>query len=211
MQTNKFRPVEVTIDLHTSTADNPFDSKFRSSNWHLVTFSWAHNRGLISDVENTEEYIVDAANGYQAATAGLRSKLKAGTAHWVELNGDNYRLADGAESADGMLLWLHPLKDMGAKTYEARRKDAEAALNEYSDWANGAVYGYSVTCEEAEFEDSCGGFIGDDHFCGSVRLVVGELFDAWGLEFDDCEITYTGDTEWLAEYLDLYKLHPLPL
>jgi len=50
-------------------------------------------------------------------------------------------------------------------SYADRRKYAEQDLREYTSWANGETYGYTVTTLDGEFIDSCSGFIGDTEYC----------------------------------------------
>lgn len=102
----------------------------------------------------------------------VRNKLRAGTAFELDLyrHGNTYWHIAGTppycrwdnSTKAGLLLWNHKVKDLGAKTVEDRRKDAVNCLNLYNDWANGNVYGYHLTDEDGELDDSCGGFIGSD-------------------------------------------------
>lgn len=120
---------------------------------------------------------------------GLRNKLKAGTAFVLgyfehgrciwHISGDipmgtqgDYRW-DGCNVA-GLLLWEHDPKEMGAKTKEARQKDAEAFLEEYNAWCNGDIYGYVVEGRDGEVLDSCWGFIGDMDYCRDQAKEVAE-------------------------------------
>ena len=50
-------------------------------------------------------------------------------------------------------------------SYDERRKYAEQDLATYTAWANGEVYGFTITTPDGEFIDSVGGYIGDIDYC----------------------------------------------
>lgn len=63
-------------------------------------------------------------------------------------------------------------------------EQVDAYLETYTDWCNGACYGYTLTrlgeCDlgethEVETLDSCGGFIGTEWLVETVREVLGDL------------------------------------
>ena len=99
-------------------------------------------------------------------------------------------------------MWEHPPKDMGAKTYEDRAKDARVFLETYNCWCNGDGYGYSVEelvklpCghEERREIDSCFGFYGNDvaYFASQVRDAVA----------GDPDVRFEGGAKWLADSYD---------
>lgn len=120
---------------------------------------------------------------------GLRNKLRAGTAFVLgyfehgrgmwHISGDipmgtqgDYRW-DGCNVA-GLLVFEHDPNEMGAKTKEERKKDAEAFLEEYNAWCNGDIYGYVVEDRDGEELDSCWGFIGDMDYCRNQAKEMAE-------------------------------------
>lgn len=120
---------------------------------------------------------------------GLRKKLEAGTAFWLDvyehsgiaysLHGEGMQDRWDTAPKGGLLIWENPIKELGAKTYEDRAKDAKAFLDTYNAWANGQGLWYSVekpgkTCPhcgmaaEPEDVDSCGGFYEADYMSACI-------------------------------------------
>ena len=135
----------------------------------------------------------------------LRDKLKNGLAHFlsyfehgdclwfrkdgttpggVEFQWDGVRLA-------GLLVWEHRATAMGAKTFEERAKDADGFLKEYTDWANGHGYRYSIETPSGKVLDSCGGFLGDPD----------DMLDNIAAEIFNRSFTVTGDASNLEDTL----------
>jgi hypothetical protein len=149
----------------------------------------------------------------------LRKKFKSGLAHWLSYyehgncwwgRSDGYTPAgveftwDGRRKA-GLLVWEHDPSEIGAKTYKARARDADAFLEAYSCWANGDGFWYSIETRDGDIIDSCGGFYGNnvdemlrDHMApnlldrefevegdgadleGKLRIMVEELWNKLG-------------------------------
>lgn len=62
--------------------------------------------------------------------------------------------------ADVFICWTPKFEEITGRTYKSiTDKDFESAFKLFSDWAWGDVYGFTIE----DFEDSCGGFYGDDH------------------------------------------------
>lgn len=103
----------------------------------------------------------------------------------------------------GLFVWEHAEEDMGAKTVEDRRKDAQLALDTYNAWCNGDTYYFEVeeeltsACGHKERRDiddgSCGGFVGPDleYMAEAVRDIV-----------QGDEARFEGNAAWLAEKYD---------
>jgi len=98
----------------------------------------------------------------------------------------------------GFLVWEQDEDNIGAYTYENRRKDATAFIERYTNWCNGQIYGYTleayskcVTCdqdEEAEVDfdlPSCGGYYADD-FAGMLT----DIKDNIGGDWQDYEVVF---------------------
>jgi hypothetical protein len=160
---------------------------------------------------------IDETEDGPRPTIALRSKLRAGLAWHLSYRGrEELRISDNGRSIDdaaALLVWEHAPGDMGAKTVEDRRKDAENGLQEYNDWANGWVYWYEIETEDGtEVSESCVGFIGDDWFLTEVRDAIlvhvstlnqSVLPGMPPVTVDDLELTFTGDVAWLGDYLKL--------
>lgn len=205
------RPVEVTITL-----DNDPDTSSPSENdlsWKIVTFG----NKLITD-GNPEEYCsgLDESGEPIPATLAIRNKLKAGSAFWLsyfehgnsvysimgtgpQCRWDNVRVA-------GIVLFEHNPNEIGPKVktsaerYAIRQADCASFLAEYTQWANGECYWYRVECEEADFEDSCGGFIGSDYCLEEVASSLVWFSKEWGLTFEDLDVTWKGEAAWMSDY-----------
>jgi len=98
----------------------------------------------------------------------LAIMLADGLAHWCHTVGDTWRTGQPRHRhADGIVVWVAPHAD--CPTYDNRRPSADAFLRSYSQWANGEVYGYTLTdYRTGDDVDSCWGFIGDDEITTGV-------------------------------------------
>lgn len=61
------------------------------------------------------------------------------------------------------------VKRITAKVREKALNTMRAEVAEYSKWANGEVYGYTITDPEGDEVDSCWGIIGLDEACALAR------------------------------------------
>ncbi len=131
--------------------------------WTLHSFNddSIHNDGV-------EEYMRENDKGYRAANIGLQRKLAVGLAFWLRYEehgiGQYSILSKNPQhTPDGVLVWENKPDDIGAKTYEDRKKDAQYFVDTYNDWMNGSVFGVQVQTvgddEEAEIVWGC---IGSD-------------------------------------------------
>lgn len=112
---------------------------------------WTFNPKLVSFKHPSELHEVD----------GLTKKLKEGLAFQLGCyeHGQTswFIQGEGGPGADcqwdgthfaGIAIWEEPEDHIGAKTYEARKKDCAAFLENYTDWDNGHGYGYSISVVE---------------------------------------------------------------
>lgn len=112
---------------------------------------------------------------------GFRRKLAVGTAfelgkrHREKWYLDTYCRWRGGRP-DGILIWTEPLANLGAKTYESRRKDAEADLEAYNRWQMGEVLWYSLLTDEEGEDDpgSCSGIYDAESLLELVRADLPE-------------------------------------
>lgn len=200
--------IRVTVE-HDEDTESPMDWECA---WRLISFNRRHiNSG---DYEDYFDVMFDEdlakTNGRKAATTlepnniGLRRKLDVGTAFTLSyfehgncvwsLPGSGPQCQwDNAEFA-GLLLWEHSPKEMGAKTYKERAKDAASFLKQYTHWCNGECYWYKIekiTEDDEEEVGACGCFIGDEN----IKEAVAEEL----LAYKDYEIEYAGDYAWTCE------------
>ncbi len=195
---------KLTIELwYDQDTESPCDHEY---SWKLHSFIERHR-----DHKDIEEFFstrnADSREWFPK-TIGLHRKLSVGTAFIVSCyqhSGISWFLAGRGNAPDmqwdgtrvaGLLVWDHELSGMGAKTYEDRAKDATAFLEEYTAWANGACYGFTITDEDGE-EESCEGFIGDGPLFEELRERV-KLY--LYLDYVKEDIDIVGDASWLAQY-----------
>jgi hypothetical protein len=84
---------------------------------------------------------------------------------------------------------------------DERRTYAKAALREYTDWCNGACYGYSIETEDGETVDSCFGYIGDEYLMTEVKKAL----ESYMKDHEVADVVITGEAAWLANYHELPK------
>jgi len=100
---------------------------------------------------------------------------------------------DGVSVA-GVLIWEHDADDMGAKTYEDRKKDAARFLEIYTDWCNGSVYCIAVKKDGEEVDGCCG------IFDSELDYYMKEMVHPHTRGVDPDNVTVEGDANWLAQY-----------
>jgi hypothetical protein len=170
---------EVTIGYDSDGLENPAE---RDQEWTLYSFSSRHRSykspeklGLSLSLNSDGVPDVEEDVGL-----GLEEKLQNGLAFWLSyyehgeccwmLRGGPYPAGvefrwDGRSLA-GLLVWKHSPDGLVVKTYDERRKSAEAFLEEYNDWANGRGLCYQIEKVETTVDgwerrtevDSCCGF-----------------------------------------------------
>ena len=107
----------------------------------------------------------------------------------------------------GFLVWDHKPEEMGAKSFEDRKKDAEGFLGVFNSWANGEWYCYKLervsACDHCgswvtEELGACSGFIGGDHLFDALQEVMEEYV---GEEYE-----FAGECAYLGDYRLLGKV-----
>lgn len=166
----------LTVKIeHDESPECPMDW---DGSWTLHSFHRQH-----STFTHHQQFRDDNGNW----KLSIRNKLRAGTAFWLSYfehgmckwgrQGTMSNMPDfcwdGVETA-GLLIWEHPVTDMGAKTYEDRVKDANGFLETYTNFCNGCVYGYVVEDEDGDTVDSCWGFYDDNSLKEAVKEAVGD-------------------------------------
>jgi hypothetical protein len=195
----------LTIE-YDGDIENPCDME---SQWKAYSFGRRH-----SSYTDPEEFF---PNG--KPTLAIRRKLEVGTAFVLSyhehgacewsLQGTGVQCRWDTVNVAGLLVWEHPLKELGPKTLEARTKDAAFFLKIYTGWCNGYGYYYRVEevvklpCghTETNIVDSCGGFYSTDtaYMFEQIREAVG----------DDQDVKVRGQAGDLAQYHE-YKKKPAP-
>jgi hypothetical protein len=185
---------------HDHDLENPCDN----DGWKVHSFGRRHAN--FRDPETLGlSYSLDPSTGLpKVMNPGLRSKLKHGLAFFLSyfehgncvwfLHGDEpagveFRW-DGVKVA-GLIVWEGKPGDLGPRTLEARRNDADAFLKTYTSWCNGEGYGYSVEDQDGQHVDSCFGFYGAD---------VEYMFDQLRPHLNGEHYEVGGDAAWLAKY-----------
>lgn len=173
--------------------------------WKLYSFNHRH-------INYKDPQVLLTAGDGTAFDSELQAKLDNGLAFicsyfehgqctWMLRGGSKWaslpdKQWDGTAVA-GLLVWECDEDDLGPKTVKDRAKDAENFLEQYTDWANGNCYGYTITDETDEDIDSCGSFIGDKYFASEIKSALPA-----GAEI----VEITGEASWLAKYMDLPAL-----
>lgn len=172
--------VTVKID-YDGDIESPTD---HDGQWTLVSFNNNHvNSGSPDDyLIEVGKYVREVYGGrsyerwqrtaLRPANIGLARKFKVGTAFILSyfehgncvwsLTGEGPQCQWDSVSVAGVLLWEHPVKELGAKTYEERAKDARRFLESYTDWCNGNGLYYSIEDGDEDNIDSCGGYYASD-------------------------------------------------
>lgn len=142
--------------------------------WNVYT--WRHKGNSIITDTSIEQFFPRSETGAYTPTLALRNKLRAGTAFLIDYYSylPRYTVADDGSdphAADGIIVWKSPVADMGAKSRDERKKDAAICLHEYSEWAGGNCFWYSLEdADTGDLLDSCGGLIGTEWAAEAVSF-----------------------------------------
>ena len=183
--------------------DSPENPSADDCNWTLYSFSNRHHGFKHPDnfFENGKPKI-GIRRKLEVGTAFILSYYEHGQCAW-SLQGTGPQCQWDSVDVAGILVWEHPVKEMGAKTYVDRRKDAASFLEIYTCWCNGEVYGFFVEeevimpCGHKEIHSldvGCGGFYGND-----LDYMAEEIRDALD---GDTEVVFKGEAKFLADYHD---------
>ncbi len=163
-------PKLIVEILHDQDVESPCDEE---GAWKLYSFSSRHlSYGDPGEFFPDGEPTLALRNGLEAGTAWILSYFEHGQCQWMLSDEPRGALAgdwrwDGVDVA-GVLMWEHPLDDLGPRTKQDRRADAAAFVRTYTQWCNGETYGYTITDSDDQVVGSCFGFIGADHLVSSV-------------------------------------------
>lgn len=155
------RKLVLTIDNDSDT-ENPFEY----GEWEFVSFSRRH-----SAYKNPEDFQnIGIRRKLQAATAFVLDYFEHGNCVWSLAGSGPQCQWDQSRNA-GLLIWRGKPNDL-ADTPEKRREAAACMLETYTEWCNGECYWYNLETNDGVDVDSCGGFIGSDHFFDSLGEVL---------------------------------------
>ena len=106
---------------------------------------------------------------------------------------DNTRFA-------GIAVWEDPPSHMGSKTYEDRKKDCAAFLEEYTDWCNGNCHWIQLVCSDPaqSIEPTIGGLIGNNSLINAIQEILPDDATSENTVFD-------GDGKYIVDYHDVFK------
>ena len=168
--------------------------------WRLYSFNSRHRR--FKDPTEVGLSMNRDADGVPIIKSiGLRKRMSVGLAYFLSYfeHGDCMWFRKGSRSpADmqwdgnrhaGLLVWEEPPANMGAKTLDERQKDADGFLEEYTAWANGHVYRWTLEDEKGEEIDSCSGCYNTDQMFDEIRRTIA------GREYE-----VEGEAGWLADF-----------
>lgn len=145
----------------------------------LATIVQFRDRDFTS-YRDLDEYLTEGGK----LTPAIQAKLRAGKmftisySRYSSADGGFYRLDGGipkgeVDSSD--VNGFIELFEVDGMSYEARRNLAELTLKDYTEWAQGNVYGVVIEDQSGNEIDACWGFIGDDSVQDHINM---ELADA---------------------------------
>ena len=185
----------MTVTVHLGH-DHDVESPADYDGWAPYSFSTNH----INFKDHNE---LDPSEGTE-----LRAKLDSGLAFFLSyyehgrclwsLRGEGPQCRWDSVNVAGILVWEDDEDNMGAKTPEDRRKDAQRFLDTWNAYVNGDVYYYSVldSCHECgsdgEVVESCGGFFAGD---GNMDYMFSEIRGHVG----DETVVFKGEAKSLAD------------
>jgi len=166
-------------------AENPCDL----DGWKAYSFSKRHHNFARPESLGFDEYgnvDGDIALKMDAGLAFPLSYFEHGSCMW-SLKGAGPQCRWDSVDLAGILVWEQDEENIGATTFEDRRKDAASFLERYTAWCNGSVFSYST-------DDFCaGGFYELDDLVSSLREEIEE----------DRSVVFTGEIR--GEVEDAFK------
>jgi len=187
--------------------DDQAESPCEGYGWKAYSFSRHHSNQADPLTIGFEE----DEDGNTAPDKELQAKLDSGLAFKLSyfehglcawsLAGEGSTCRWDSVSNGGLLVWEEDEDGIGAKTVEDRTKDARAFIDQYTEWCNGSVFGYTIEAfkvcecceqdvelsgEEADLDlPSCGGYYAND-----VEGMVCDMKDNIGSDWADYEAVF---------------------
>lgn len=154
-------PRKYTIEINYDS-DMGCPCEENDGEWQIYSFCKDHVRfkdpsELFDD--ETGKPKDDIAEKLKTGLAFFLSYYEHGNCLW-SLAGTGPKCEWDSVQFAGIAIWEEPEENIGAKTYEERKKDCENALEQYTDWCNGECYYYRITDAKGKLIDCCTGYIG---------------------------------------------------
>ncbi len=149
--------------------------------WQVYSFNSRHSR-----FKHPNEF--DNAKIKRKLKAGLAFMLsyyEHGLCRW-SLQGEGSTCPWDSVGTAGIMVWEEPARNLGAKTYEERAKDARRAIEEYTEWCNGECYYLSIKKDDSDEESHFSSHYGMDSVIDSIKCELKAYPD-------DIEIEITGE------------------
>ena len=162
------QPKYIVKIEHDQDCSSPMEN---DGNWQFYSFCDRHN-----NFKHPDEFFGEDGKPNRQIARKLRNGLafllsyhEHGLCRW-DVSGHGPSCQWDSVSKAGIAVWEEPPGDMGAKTYEDRKKDCQGSTEEYTEWCNGNCYGYII--QERKLRngvikrkrlDSGWGFIGSDY------------------------------------------------
>jgi len=168
----KHTPKNITVGLyHDECPDCPTEF----SDWKLVSFNQRHNSfGEIEDLEELKKRIKEG-------TAFSLSYFEHGQCSW-SLSGEGSNCPWDSVSYAGVLYWEGEGKP--------EEEWARGFLEEYTNWCNGNVYGYTIEDEDGEEVDSCWGFYDAEYMFAEIGHNIRSID----------KVKFVGGADFLSDY-----------
>jgi hypothetical protein len=168
---------QLTVEIfHDPDVESPCNE---DGAWKLYSFSprhlsYRHPDNFFPDGKPSSELQDKLKQG----AAWILSYFEHGQCQWMLSDEPRDMLAgdwhwDGVDKA-GVLVWEHPLDELGPRTKQARRADAAEFVEIYTSWCNGETYGYTITDSDGREVGEGDFLIGDDHLLASIRVDLNE-------------------------------------
>jgi len=190
--------MKLTVSLgYDPDTESPceYDGQWKLYSFNSRHINFKHPDNFIKSVNEFGEIVpvnIGLARKLAVGTAFFLSYFEHGNCVW-SLKGHGPQCRWDTTQIAGILVWEHSPDDMGAKSYKDREKDAEAFLQEYTNWCNGQCFCYCIRDEKGEAIDFCGGYIGHDYLLECMKSEHPQLFDK------NNEVVVTGDAAWIME------------
>lgn len=140
-------------------------------NWQVYSFNRSH-----TNYKHPDEIFKDSDG---EKNQEIEEKLKVGLAFvlsYYEHGLSMWSVAGSGPQCEwdttrfaGIAVWEEDPDNMGAKTYEDRKKDCQRGMETYTEWCNGHCYWYQITNRRGKVIEQNSYLIGNDQLEDSIR------------------------------------------
>jgi hypothetical protein len=220
---NATAAIRLIVKLwHDDCPDDP-----SIDDWKVYSFNRRHH----NNAQPGDVGFVEDDDGLLVIGPDLQAKLKSGLAFQLSyyehgqcawsLSGEGPQCRWDSVRFAGLMVWEQDEGNMGAKSYEDRRKDAQQFIERYTQWCNGEVYGYHIeavknccacgSTVDAEDEcdldlPSCGGYYPDgiEGMVADMKEHIGDDWQSFDVTFEEqhpygladrCKALWKGKTD----------------